>query len=82
MVVTGTGPDVGAAQDAARRRARNVIAPELRWRGDIGDRFVREDGARLARLGWIDGGIGSGLPPSGHDEAASGVPSQAQSNEP
>ncbi len=53
MIVTGTGPDVAAAQDAARARARNVIAPDLRWRDDIGARFVRDEGATLRRLGWL-----------------------------
>ncbi len=53
MIVTGTGSDVTAAQHAARTRARNVIIPELRWRADIGDRFLRGDAARLAALGWL-----------------------------
>lgn len=53
MIVTGTGLDVQAAQSTARRRAANVIAPELRWRADIGDRFLREDRAALQRLGWL-----------------------------
>lgn len=53
MIVTGAGPDVLAAQTAARNRANNVIAPELRWRGDIGDKFCSEDEATLRRLGWL-----------------------------
>lgn len=53
MIVTGTGPDVEAAQTAARTRANNVIAPELRWRGDIGNQFRSEDEATLRRLGWL-----------------------------
>ena len=53
MIVTGTGATVAAAQDAARARARNVVIPELRWRGDIGDRFAAGEGARLAALGWL-----------------------------
>ena len=53
MIVTGTGADVPAAQAAARARARNVVAPELRWRADIGDRFLVGDAARLRRLGWL-----------------------------
>jgi phosphoribosylamine--glycine ligase len=52
MIVTGTGPDVISAQEAARARATNVVAPELRWRADIGDRYLRGEGARLDRLGW------------------------------
>jgi phosphoribosylamine---glycine ligase len=53
MIVTGTGADVPAAQASARARARNVVAPELRWRADIGDRFLVGDAARLRRLGWL-----------------------------
>ncbi len=53
MIVTGVGPDVAAAQDAARRRARNVLTPDLRWRGDIGDRFLAGDADRLRALGWL-----------------------------
>ncbi len=56
MIVTGTGPTVRAAQDAARARARNVIAPELRWRPDIGDRYLTGEQARLHALGWLDAG--------------------------
>ena len=53
MIVTGTGPTVEAAQEAARARARNVVAPELRWRADIGDRFLRGERERLRTLGWL-----------------------------
>jgi phosphoribosylamine---glycine ligase len=53
MVVTGTGATVEEAQAAARARARNVIAPDLRWRADIGDRFLLGDGVRLRALGWL-----------------------------
>ncbi len=53
MIVTGTGPGVIAAQAAARARAANVIAPELRWRADIGDRFLRGEGDAMHRLGWL-----------------------------
>jgi phosphoribosylamine--glycine ligase len=53
MVVTGTGATVEEAQAGARARARNVIAPDLRWRADIGDRFLLRDGARLRALGWL-----------------------------
>ncbi|GAC1345522.1 MAG: phosphoribosylamine--glycine ligase [Acetobacteraceae bacterium] len=53
MVVTGTGASVPAAQAAATARARNVIAPDLRWRIDIGDRFLAGEGERLRRLGWL-----------------------------
>ena len=53
MVVTGTGPTIGAARDAAAARARNVCAPDLRWRTDIGERFLRGEGERLQGLGWL-----------------------------
>lgn len=53
MVVTGTGASVPAAQAAAVARARNVIAPNLRWRTDIGDRFIAGEGETLRRLGWL-----------------------------
>jgi phosphoribosylamine--glycine ligase len=54
MIVTGTGADVASARAAACNRARNVIAPELRWRADIGARFAQTERARLAELGWLD----------------------------
>jgi phosphoribosylamine--glycine ligase len=50
MIVTGTGPTVRDAQHAAAERARNVVAPELRWRGDIGDRFLMGERDRLIAL--------------------------------
>jgi len=54
--VTGTGGTVPQAQAAATARARNVIIPNLRWRTDIGDRFLAGEGARLAALGWLGQG--------------------------
>jgi len=53
MCVTGTGATVEAAQAAAAERARNVFAPNMRWRTDIGDRFLRGEGERLRRFGWL-----------------------------
>ena len=53
MIVTGTGPDAPAAKAAANARAANVVAPELRWRNDIGDRFLRGEGDMLWALGWL-----------------------------
>ena len=53
MIVTGIGITVQDAQVAARARAGNVIAPELRWRNDIGERFLRFDRQRLEDLGWL-----------------------------
>jgi phosphoribosylamine--glycine ligase len=54
MIVTGVGPTVREAQAAAHARARNVVAPELRWRSDIGNRFLEGERDRLAGLGWLD----------------------------
>ncbi len=53
MIVTGTGDTPIAARDAANRRAANIVAPELRWRSDIGDRYGQQDEARLRALGWL-----------------------------
>ena len=53
MIVTGTGTTVRDAQAAAQARARNVVAPELRWRMDIGNRFLDGEGDRLRALGWL-----------------------------
>ncbi len=53
MIVTGTGATVQEAQAAAHARARNVVAPELRWRADIGNRFLDGERERLAALGWL-----------------------------
>lgn len=53
MIVTGIGASVEAAQEAAIARARNVVAPELRWRADIGDRFLGGERERLRALGWF-----------------------------
>lgn len=53
MVVTGTGDTVEGAQAAAYARAHNVIISDIRWRNDIGDRFLDRDRARLIELGWL-----------------------------
>ena len=37
----------------ARARAANWLAPELRWRSDIGDRFLGGERERLRALGWL-----------------------------
>ena len=53
MIVTGTGPDVPTAQAAAQARAKNVVSPEIRWRTDIGARFLDGERDALRRLGWL-----------------------------
>ena len=53
MIVTGVGATVENAQLAACKRARNVIAPEIRWRSDIGDRFLQGERERLVEFGWL-----------------------------
>ena len=55
MIVTGTGPTVQDAQQAAAAAARNVVIPELRWRADIGERFLNGERDRLRALGWLPG---------------------------
>lgn len=48
MAVTGTGDTATAAQEAAYRRCRNIVVPGLRYRTDIGWRFIAHD-QRLMR---------------------------------
>lgn len=54
MVVTGTGADIAAAQEAAYRRVRNVVVRNMRYRNDIGDRLKRSDLSTLRALGYLD----------------------------
>jgi phosphoribosylamine---glycine ligase len=53
MTVTGIGAGAEAAQQNAYALARKVVLPNLRYRNDIGDKFVRADRARLKRLGYL-----------------------------
>jgi len=53
MCVTGVASDVAGAQAEALARAQNVVIPGLRYRNDIGDRFLTGQGERLRRLGWL-----------------------------
>jgi phosphoribosylamine--glycine ligase len=53
MTMTGVGADAEAAQANAYALARKVVLPNLRYRNDIGDKFIRTDRARLRRLGWL-----------------------------
>lgn len=53
LVVTGRGPEVPAAQQAAYALARKLWIPNLRYRIDIGDKFSSTEGALLRQLGWF-----------------------------
>jgi phosphoribosylamine---glycine ligase len=53
MVVTGSGDTVEAAQRRAYALAERVVVPNLRYRTDIGDRFLRRDRAEMERLGLL-----------------------------
>ena len=53
MIVTGTGAGPADAKAAANARAANVVAPELRWRNDIGDRILHGEADVLRGLGWL-----------------------------
>ncbi|HWE23695.1 MAG TPA: phosphoribosylglycinamide synthetase C domain-containing protein, partial [Myxococcales bacterium] len=53
LVVTGAGEVAEEARSAAYALARKVHLPNVRYRTDIGDRFIREDRTTLRRLGWI-----------------------------
>jgi phosphoribosylamine---glycine ligase len=56
MVVTGAGPNVEASRAEAYRRAKQVFIPNLRYRTDIGESFLRTGRAMLVRLGHLPGG--------------------------
>lgn len=55
MVVTGRGDSVQRARDEAYRLAGKVVVPNLRYRTDIGSRFMRRDRAEMQRLGLLPG---------------------------
>jgi phosphoribosylamine--glycine ligase len=52
-VVTGTGPTVEVAQAVAYENARQVYAPHVRYRLDIGDKLIAGDLQRLEKWGWL-----------------------------
>jgi phosphoribosylamine--glycine ligase len=52
-VATGRGGTVQEAQRAAYQLARRVWIPNVRYRIDIGDKFLARDAALLQRLGWL-----------------------------
>ena len=52
-VVTGTGATIAVAQTAAYARAKQVRAPNVRYRFDIGDKLVSGQLQQLIDWGWI-----------------------------
>ena len=54
MVATGVAGDIAQAQNNACGLADRVIAPNLRYRRDIGDELMARDYARVERLGLFD----------------------------
>ncbi len=53
MVVTGTGINAAAAQAAAYARAKRVIIPNMRYRNDIGDAFIKHERQTLIDWGYL-----------------------------
>lgn len=53
LVVTGRGDTAAAAREDAYRRVAKVNLPNGRYRGDIGERFIAHDEAKLRELGWL-----------------------------
>jgi phosphoribosylamine--glycine ligase len=53
LVVTGRGETVQDAQRAAYSLVSAVFLPNVRYRSDIGDRYLRTDADLLRRLGWL-----------------------------
>lgn len=53
LVVTGRGNDVAAARGAAYRLVDRTVVPNVRYRADIGSRFIERDAAILTRLGYL-----------------------------
>ena len=58
MVVTGAGATPAEARERAYGTARKVIIPNVRYRLDIGERFLREDAALLRKWGWFSANLG------------------------
>jgi phosphoribosylamine---glycine ligase len=54
-VATGRGETVEQARRNAYRVARKVVVPNLRYRTDIGSRFITHDQAYMQRLGLLPG---------------------------
>lgn len=52
MAVTGIGKTAAQAKDAAYRRCSNIVVPGLRYRNDIGLRFLTRDQALMRDWGY------------------------------
>jgi phosphoribosylamine--glycine ligase len=52
MAVTGTGETVEDARQASYRRCANIVVPGLRYRNDIGLRFLERDQALMRQWGY------------------------------
>lgn len=52
-VATGCGADCERARAAAYALARKVVLPNLRYRRDIGERFIERDREQLWKLGYL-----------------------------
>jgi phosphoribosylamine--glycine ligase len=53
MVVTGRGATVAEAQGEAYGLIEKVVVPNMRYRNDIGARYLRRDRAMLQRFGYL-----------------------------
>jgi len=53
MVVTGVGETVEAARHEAYARVDKVVIPNMRYRNDIGVRFIRANAETMRKLGWL-----------------------------
>lgn len=54
MVVTGRGESAEIARRHAYALAKKMVIPNLRYRTDIGEKFIARDRRRLQDWGWLD----------------------------
>jgi phosphoribosylamine--glycine ligase len=54
MVATGLGREVEEARSAAYGLVEQVVIPNMRYRRDIGEKFLSRDRDEMRRLGWLD----------------------------
>ena len=63
MVVTGRGDTAEEAKADTYRRVTQIVIPNMRYRTDIGDRFIGGDRVRLEELGYLPSStVASGTP--------------------